>query len=198
MLEALQNPEQLEPVIESCTSTMEALAISETDELREDIASELMLEVFPKEISENWDNLSMETRASLLDEYYCKLGVGLGIETRGVVVCDLQAQCGDSVLGLNDSSGTIYVDISLLETDGQLPELLDTLVHEARHQLQHEAIWNPRAFGDIPDETIAQWDYEFKNYINASIDPMGYWYQGIETDAREFAAAVVDQYTASL
>ena len=66
------------------------------------------------------------------------------------------------------------IDIRLVADSSQLGELLNTTTHEMRHQLQTDALRNPDAFPDIPQETLDQWEYEFTNYVDPSYDFEGY------------------------
>jgi hypothetical protein len=77
-----------------------------------------------------------------------------------------------------------------------LVEILDTLTHEARHQLQGEAIADPSRFPEISPTLIEAWEINNKegNYISPDWWPEGYYTQAVEVDARDFAAAVVNAF----
>lgn len=172
----------------------EGVEYKEADIERIETAADIMGEIFTDEVISNWENLSIEERTSCLNEYYARAGQTLGINTKGVYVADLYETYGYGTQGVNCGDGYLGIDIRLVADTSQLAELLDTTTHEMRHQLQTDALRNPDAFPDIPKETLAQWEYEFTNYINPSYDFEDYQNQAIETDARAFAEEVVDDY----
>lgn len=172
----------------------EGVEYSEADIERIEIAADIMGEIFTDEVISNWENLSVEERAAYLDEYYAKAGQALGIDTKGVYVDDLWAIYQPGVMGVNCGDGYLGIDIRLVEDPSQLGELLDTTTHEMRHQLQNDALRNPDAFPDIPEETLQQWQYELENYVDPAYDFEGYQSQVIETDARAFAEEVVNDF----
>ncbi len=172
----------------------EGVEYSEYDIERIETVSDIMGEIFTDEVISNWENLSVEERASYLNEYYARAGQALGIDTKGVYVDDLFAMYGYGTMGVNNGNGYLGIDIRLVADPSQLGELLNTTTHEMRHQLQNDALNNPDAFPDIPKETLAQWEYEFTHYVDPSYDFEGYQSQAIETDARAFAEEVVNDY----
>ncbi|MCD7886812.1 MAG: hypothetical protein LUG44_04240 [Clostridiales bacterium] len=172
----------------------EGVEYDEGDIERIETVAEVMGEVFTDEVISNWENLSVEERTAYLNEYYEKAGAALGIDTKGVYVDDLQSKYGYGVQGVNSGDGYLGIDISLVEDPSCLEDLLNTTTHEMRHQLQADALANPDAFPDIPQETLDQWQYEFDNYIDGSYDFEAYQAQAIETDARAFAEEVVNEY----
>ena len=176
----------------------EGVEYSEADVERIEIAADIMGEVFTDEVISNWENLSVEERAAYLNEYYAKAGQALGIDTKGVYVDDLWATYQPGVMGVNCGDGYLGIDVRLMEDPSQLGELLDTVTHEMRHQLQNDALRNPDAFPDIPEETLEQWQYEMDNYIDGAYDFEAYQSQAIETDARAFAEEVVNDFLADL
>ena len=172
----------------------EGVEYSEADLERIEAAADIMGEIFTDEVISNWENLSVEERTAYLNEYYAQAGQALGIDTKGVYVADLYEMYGYGTQGVNCGDGYLGIDIRLVADSSQLGELLNTTTHEMRHQLQTDALRNPDAFPDIPQETLDQWEYEFTNYVDPSYDFEGYQSQAIETDARAFAEEVVDDY----
>lgn len=177
----------------------EGVEYSEEDLARVEVASDLMQEIFTDEVISNWENLSVDERMQYLNEYYTSLGEALGVNTKEVYVADLYEQCGYGVVGVSHGNGIIGVDIRTVQDPSQLGELLDTVVHETRHQLQRDALENPDAFPGISAETLEQWaDEQGENYINPNYDPEGYAAQAIETDARAFAEEVINDYVSDV
>lgn len=172
----------------------EGVEYSEADIERIETAAGIMGEIFTDEVISNWENLSVEERTAYLNEYYAEAGQALGIDTKGVYTADLYEMYGYGTQGVNCGDGYLGIDIRLVADSSQLEELLNTTTHEMRHQLQTDALKNPDAFPDIPQETLDQWEYEFTNYVDPSYDFEGHQNQAIETDARAFAEEVVDVY----
>lgn len=172
----------------------EGVEYSEEDLERVEVASDIMENIFTDEVISNWENLSIEERAQYLNEYYTSLGEALGVNTQEIYVADLYEQCGPGVLGVSHGNGVIGVDVRMIADPSQLGELLNTVVHETRHQLQQDAIENPDAFPGISAETLEEWAYESTHYIDPTYDPEGYSDQAIETDARAFAEEVINDY----
>lgn len=87
---------------------------------------------------------------------------------------------------------SIHINITYLAINeiNAMKEVINTLFHECRHAIQNKAISEPEEYGfDI--RTVNEWRNNFNNYINAFLDPMGYWYQAVEFDARNFADSIV-------
>lgn len=153
--------------------------------------SDVMGEVFTDEVISNWENLSDTEKINYLNEYLDKAGEALGIEVGDVIIEDLQAKYGEGTMGMNNGDGNVYIDISRIN---DLEDLLDTTTHEMRHQFQTEVIANPDAFPGISEDTVAEWEYEFGNYIEPQYDYEGYYNQAIEADARAFADEVLNDF----
>lgn len=172
----------------------EGVEYSEAELERIETAADIMGEIFTDEVISNWENLSVEERTAYLNEYYAQAGQALGIDAKGVYVADLYDMYGYGTHGVNCRDGYLGIDVRRVADSSRLSELLNTTTHEMRHQLQTEALRNPDAFPDIPQETLDQWKYEFTHYIEPSYDFEGYQSQASETDTRAFAEEVVDVF----
>jgi hypothetical protein len=159
--------------------------------------SDVLKEVFTPEVVKEWPSMSMEQRAGLLDEYAARLGEAQGINIKGIMVADLYAELGEGTQGMNDGNGILYLDYRNIQNPEKLGEILDTTTHEARHQLQFEAIQNPGKF-NIPMETIEKWEANMANYVDPEYDYEGYYYQPVEVDARYAAAIALENLRNSL
>ena len=170
--------------------------ISEIDETRVDETAEIMAEVFPEEVLSNWSELSLDEKAEKLNEYYIRAGENLGINTKGVIVEDMQTPSdpGTVIFGYNSGDGYIHINEACVENPAYLGEVLDTATHEMRHQFQNDVIANPDAFSDIPTDVIETWEYEFDHYINPDYDFQGYMEQAIECDARDYSENVMEAF----
>ena len=168
----------------------EDYTLGEYDEAREAEAAEIMEEVFPQEIVENWDDLSPEAHEQLLDEFSARLGESLGIGPVDTVVEPMDP----STFGYTDGNGTIHLNAEYVDTPGHLAAVLNTSAHETRHLFQQEVAAHPEDFPDLPEGLAEAWADNYVNYISAEYDPEGYAYQPIEVDARAYAEGVIDRY----
>lgn len=100
----------------------------------------------------------------------------------------------DNVVGgYNDSTHSVLIDFDSLENDTAY-DLLDTILHEARHAYQHSLI---SLYQDVAPKYKNLWvfkeaqryDVEFSNYAHGSSDVtfVDYYYQACEEDARTYA-----------
>lgn len=166
----------------------------EVNEAFTERASDVMVEVFDEKTIREWGNMSMEEREAKLSEYYSGLGNALGISAKGVIVEDCGATVGDGVLGYNSGDGYLHIDYRNLEDPSKLIDVLNTTTHEARHQLQNEAIADPSRFPEISPSLISEWEHNMQNYDGGEFGYEGYYNQGVEVDARVFAADVINSY----
>lgn len=166
----------------------------EADETLTEKASDVMAEVFDKNTISEWGTMSMEEREAKLSEYYSRLGEALGINAKGVIVEDCSQTVGEGVLGYNSGDGYLHIDGKNLEDPSKLLDVLNTTTHEARHQLQSEAIADPSKFPEISPSLISEWEHNMQNYDQGEFGFEGYYNQGVEVDARAFAGDVINGY----
>ena len=181
-------------VLESVEMFENRQYLSEVDEVRADETAEIMAEVFTPEVVAGWAELSLEQKTAKLNEYYVKAGENLGIQTKGVIVEPMYSQPGMISFGYNSGDGYIHLNEAVVQDPEMLGQVLDTATHEMRHQFQTEVVAEPGRFGDLPSDVVAQWQYEFANYISPDYDYQGYYEQAIEQDARSFADEVLQSY----
>ena len=187
-LEATLNPEGMR---ENYYPVPEDYTLGLTDEIREAASAEILKEVFPPEVVENWNEMSTEQKEAYLDQYSNLLGQALGVGPIDVIVEEMEpGLCGFT----NGENGEIHLNADYINDPNQLADALNTVAHETRHCMQLDAIQNPEKYPDLPQELIDQWDYEFHNYNDGTYDPEGYANQYIETDARAFAEGSVERY----
>jgi len=144
---------------------------------------------FTKEVLADWGKMSVKQREQIVTEYSNAVGKGLNIDYKGIVY----EKMSPNTLGYNKGDGHVYLNKDLLKHPGAVINIIDTVAHESRHQMQSEAIKNPEKFG-VDRATVKEWEYGFKNYTldNAnSLDPWGYHYNPVEVDARYFGETVV-------
>jgi hypothetical protein len=166
----------------------------EFDETLVEKASDVMSEVFDQKTINEWGTMSMEAREAKLSEYYSDLGKTLGIDAKGVIIEDCSQTVGEGVLGYNSGDGYLHIDSKNLEDPSKLMEVLNTTTHEARHQLQSEAIADPSRFPEISPSLISEWEHNMQNYDSGAFGYEGYYNQVVEVDARVFAADVINGY----
>ena len=181
-------------VLESVEMFENRQYLSEVDEVRADETAEIMAEVFTPEVVAGWAELSLEQKTAKLNEYYVKAGENLGIQTKGVIVEPMYSQPGMISFGYNSGDGYIHLNEAVVQDPEMLGQVLDTATHEMRHQFQTEVVAEPGRFGYLPSDVVAQWQYEFANYISPDYDYQGYYEQAIEQDARSFADEVLQSY----
>lgn len=166
----------------------------EFDETLTEKAAEAMAEVFDEETLEQWGTMSNEEREEKLTEYYNKLGEALNIDAKGVIIEDCSQTVGEGVLGYNSGDGYLHIDYRNLEDPSKLIDVLNTTTHEARHQLQAEAIADPSKYPELSPGLISEWEHNMQNYDSGQFGYEGYYNQGVEVDARAFAADVINSY----
>jgi hypothetical protein len=87
--------------------------------------------------------MSLKQRDQILQEYSKAIGKGLDINFKGIVF----EKMDPGTLGYNNGNGHVYLNEKLLRNPKEVVNLIDTIAHEARYQMQSEAIKNPENFG---------------------------------------------------
>lgn len=85
----------------------------------------------------------------------------------------------------NPETKQIDLNARLLE-NADPREVMTTVMHESRHAFQDFAINHPELVTVSP-QTIAEWKYNFDNYIRPEFDFEAYVSQPVEADAEDFA-----------
>ncbi len=162
--------------------------------------AEVVKECFTPEVIENWGMMTMEQRNAVLQEYASGIGRAMGIDFKGVVWEQFPVENGTYTYGYNAGDGYVHINVDLLADPGQLMQVIDTIAHEARHQLQCEAIKNPEKF-PIDEATIKEWAVGMATYTTeqpSAYDPWGYTYNPMELDSKYFGEAMVRELTKDL
>lgn len=153
-------------------------------------------QVFTSDVISNWGNMDVDTRNKYLQDYTNKIGEGLDINLTGLV-WDVN---DPYTYGYNQGDGYIHLNPGLISDPAQIMQLVNTIAHEARHQLQREACDNPEKYG-LDDATRKEWMTGFENYTSeapTAYDPWGYTFNPVEIDARYFGESVVRGLTKDL
>lgn len=154
-------------------------------------------ECFTPEVIQAWGTMDLETRNKVIQEYAEGIGEALGINFKGVVWEEFPIENGTYTYGYNAGDGYLHLNVDLLSDPGQLMHVVDTVAHEARHQLQIEAMEDPSRF-PIDEATINEWTVARENYTTempSAYDPWGYTYNPMETDAKYFGESMVRELT---
>jgi len=152
---------------------------------------------FTPEVISEWGIMSYEERDSVIQEYAVGIGEALDITFKGVIWENMPYEYGSYTYGYNCGDGYIHLNADLLADPGQLIQLVDTVAHEARHQMQAEAVENPERF-PFDEATIKEWKVGFEVYTTEmpnAYDPWGYTYNPTEVDARFFGESMVRELT---
>ena len=97
-----------------------------------------------------------------------------------------------------DATHSICINLEALSY-GTAHEVLDTLAHEAYHAYEHRLVdlyedVSPQQQKLLLFSTIAEYRFEFENYIDGDEDLYGYATQEIEMDCRRYAMFAVEDY----
>ena len=110
----------------------EGVVYSDSDVERIHSVSDAMGEVFPADVINSWENLSLQERVNYVNEYCVKAGEALGTRPIVVSVEDLWAKYEPGTQGINYGNGFMSVDIRLIADPGKLEKLLDTCTAPTR------------------------------------------------------------------
>ena len=160
--------------------------------------SDAVKNIFTPEIITEWGSMNYEKRQAIIEDYAKAIGEGLNIDYKGIIYGNLLQEMGAEAC--NSGDGYIHLDYSYLTNPSKIIGLIDTVAHEARHQLQFEAIRDPEKFG-IDQATIKEWSAGMDSYTRqyaTAYDPWGYFYNPVEMDARYFGESMVRELTKDL
>ena len=152
---------------------------------------------FTPEVIRAWGMMDLDARNKVIQEYANGIGEAMGINFKGIVWEQFPIENGMYTYGYNAGDGYVHLNIDMLADPGQLMHVVDTVAHEARHQLQNEAIENPSKF-PIDEATIKEWTVGREVYtldMPSAYDPWGYTYNPMETDAKYFGESMVRELT---
>lgn len=145
---------------------------------------------------EAWEKLNPQQKLDVL-------GVILNIEIRYLglnheVYLKSSVLDGETAAHYNHKDHEIVVDIDLLKT-ASAADVLDSLCHECYHAYQYQIIAlyeaSPEEYRDmLLFQYVDSYMEEFSNYDDGSQDPMNYYYQTVEVQARQYAEVSVADY----
>ncbi|OQA21914.1 MAG: hypothetical protein BWY63_01075 [Chloroflexi bacterium ADurb.Bin360] len=155
-----------------------------------------------RQIQENWDAMNLDERKLWLANWYNEICKKLGIKPVNFRIRDLDDPKGQDARGVYNSGfiglfASLSIDVDNVKGDDPFV-VMETVVHETRHQYQHYLVEHPDERPDgISKEQIETWKRNFNNYKKAKDDFEAYRKQPVEQDARDFASQSVDSYIES-
>jgi len=179
--------------------------VVEEEVVEEEVVEEEVAEEFDEEIQgtvdrldeienleqDNWDNLNAEERLNTLQEIE---DYAAEIQGREPITLISNQDLGPGQFGGFDGEN-IHINASHLESDMEIDEFIDTVLHEGRHAYQQYAVDHP---GVEPNqELVNEWAENLKpgNYLRPEdVGQESYQNQPIERDAWNFANQIREQY----
>lgn len=170
--------------LENCKEAMKEVPAKEYG-LSE--CTDATIEIFTPEVIDNWREYSHEQKSEITNEYANAIVDGLNIDFEGVVFEEMD----EYTFGYTQrEDGYIHLNENMLDGYGPY-DVVDTVAHELRHQLQMEAIDDPEKFG-IDGLIVSAWEYGECTYFLENYDFEYYMKNPMEVDARYFADSMVD------
>lgn len=169
--------------------------MSQTDQRMIQQTQQVIQECFGVNAVESLRTAKNVERIAMMNEFAQRLVQIYGLDIEVDVV--IQETNNHGAYTWNNKKAVF--NIILLTVDGDNPnfeacvrEVLDTIVHELRHAVQHKAI-EQDGYWDVDEERRAAWANNMApgNYINPAVDFRGYTKQPVEADAATFAAQVL-------
>jgi hypothetical protein len=145
--------------------------------------------VFTRETLSGWGKMSAEQRGQKIQEYSKSLAEGLHIESKGIEFEKLN----DNINGYVNKDGNIYLNKEFLSRPDKVIPLIETVAHEARRQMQFEAVKNPEKF-DVDKAVINEWAAALGTKFDLSVDPYNFYNNPSESDARRFSEFVAREW----
>lgn len=144
-----------------------------------------------------WGKLSDKEKIDALNRYQESIANEYGIDPIKIKLKDIKDKGGDIVAYYRKRGNQIVIDKDNLASDSPF-DMLDTVAHETRHQIQHYFVDHPdEAPSSITKEQLEAWDKNFDNYISGNDNFEKYRKQPVEADARDFARKEVNDYFGS-
>lgn len=169
--------------------------MSETDQEMIQQTQQVIQECFGENAVESLRTAKNVERIAMMNEFAQRLVQIYDLDIDVDVV--IQETNHHGAYNWNDKKAVF--NIILLTVDGDNPnfevcvrEVLDTIVHELRHAVQHKAI-EREGYWNVDEERRVAWANNMTpgNYINYAVDYCGYTKQPVEADAATFAAQVL-------
>lgn len=168
--------------------------MSETDKEKINETRELIEKHFTEDPAEAIGNLSNVDRVQAIADFVKDLARAYDLDIE--IDVDLMDSNMWGVYKFGDKKAVFNVAYLMVDKNNEqfrylVKEILDTIIHELRHAVQHKAIEEPGFWG-VSDEQRAEWAYNMEHYINPKTDIRAYAKQPIENDAASFAAMALE------
>lgn len=145
--------------------------------------------------------LSPQRRMALVEDFVYGLLDLYGMFACDVIITDSEqifagAEIASCVGKCSFEEGLIYLNSHFLfqEDERMLRKCAVSAVHEVRHMMQWQAVHGKLELY-IPEDQIRIWRRNLSgNYIRSAMDFEAYYNQPVETDARNFAALVMEGF----
>lgn len=170
--------------------------LSDTDKEKIEETKDLIQQCFGDDVIERIRRSSNKERINLMVDFADRLAKEYGLDIDVDVTVNNVTNCGAYDWKLKKAE----FNIALLMMDGGnehfeycVRETIDTIVHELRHAVQHQAI-EGRGFWNVDEERKTLWGNNMLpgNYIGGEVDLRRYASQPIEKDAFTFTALVME------
>ena len=136
---------------------------------------------------DNWAKMDTTERQDALNTLAIRAGNSFRLNVLGVRFYDAPA----NDRGMYREDGYLYLNSDVLSDPLNRMDALDTIFHEGRHAFQYAAAKDPTKYG-VDRETARVWENNLRHYIRYEKNPMGYFSQPVEQDARDFAEGVIN------
>lgn len=170
--------------------------LSDTDREKIEETKDLIRQCFGDDVIEKIRRASNKERINLMADFADRLAEEYGLD----IVVDVTVNNVNNCGSYDWKSKKAEFNIALLMIDGGnahfeycVRETIDTIIHELRHAVQHQAI-EGKGFWNVDEERKNSWINNMRpgNYISSDVDLRRYSSQPIEKDAFTFSALVME------
>lgn len=148
---------------------------------------ELVEREFPNGVSASLSCISLGERKKRLESFVSQASKEMGVSAP-IVEFDQSSSCAG---GYSFSKDVLVISEVFIANDSDLNDCINTVFHELKHKVQHEATKKGGNKWGYSNHLVALWDVNFRKYIHPDIDPLGYHVQIVEVDARGFANSII-------
>ena len=148
---------------------------------------ELVEREFPNGVSASLSSISFDERKNRLKSFVAQASKEMGVSIPKVEF-DQSSSCAG---GYSFSKDVLVISEVFIANDSDLNDCINTVFHELKHKVQHEATKKGGNKWGYSNHLVALWDVNFRKYIRPEIDPLGYYVQIVEVDARGFANSII-------
>ena len=182
-------PPDIDTLVRECYHPVEGI-----DDIIKEKCTELLDKTFPDPQSEPlWNRIDLKMKSMNLEDrkVFVKELTQHAAQVMHVKLRDVKFEdfAGYGCFRASDDSVTISNAYLQIEDEGV--EVVKTIFHELKHAVQFQSLKTNGNVWGYPVEVLAVWANNFQNYVNAQIDPEGYFTQPIELDAFGFETTLI-------